>query len=402
MAFKNRIRLPFKLTRPQYAEERQSFRKSDGVTKTLSVVVRKTYEGETDWISEKIHERLKIALAHDNITIEGDKYLGGIAQEGDYEIQWQDFLDYPTAKAKFKVNVTPFDATNSNCQSCEEATQLSVVDDAFESPLEEDTQYTLNVAENDDICCYPALFTITYYNSTYLSSASIDQDGIISIQTKTDLIDATNLLLLTYRVTCPNGGYDEGNVYADINGSLEPACNAPEKLSALLVDSGSASVTWDAPTPAPVQYIWELYDLTNPGPAIQSGTTTDTSLSLTGLSASNDYQIFVKSDCGGNESAFVDDEFTTPASNTSGLLCGRYAVANTEFDTSYYREVTYMDCNGVYQTVRVYGQGQALFCAAQTGPGSPIYIHSNPTESNNNGDSRFATATIIINYVYLC
>lgn len=402
MAFKNRIRLPFKLTRPQFSEERQSFRKSDGVTKTLSVVVRKTYEGETDWIAEKIHERLKIALAHDDIIIEGDKYLGGITQEGDYEIQWQEFLDYPTAKAKFKVNVTPFNAINSNCQSCEEATQLSVVDDTFESPLDEDTEYALNVADNDDICCYPALFSIIYYNATYLSSTTIDQDGVITVQTKTGLTDATNLLLLTYRVTCPNGGYDEGNVYADINGSLEPDCNAPENLSANAVDSGSASVTWDAPTPAPIQYVWELYDLTNPGPAIQTGTTTDTFLTLTGLIESTEYQFFVKSDCGGNTSAFVDDEFTTPAANTSGLLCGRYAVANTAFDTNYYREVTYMDCNGVYQTVRVYGQGQTTFCAAQTGPGSPVYINSNSTESNNDGDVRFVTGTIITNYVYLC
>src|ERR1700749_4669286 len=103
MRFSNRIRLPFKLHKPQFLEDANRYRKANGVTVTLSVVVRKVYEGLTDSIPEKLHERLKIALVHDSVQVEGDKYVGVITQEGDYQIEWQDFLSYPLAQGKFKA-----------------------------------------------------------------------------------------------------------------------------------------------------------------------------------------------------------------------------------------------------------------------------------------------------------
>src|SRR5688572_11990655 len=115
MAFKNRVRLPIKLHKPQFPEETEEYRKANGVTVVLSVVIRKVYEGQTDSLPEKLHERLKIALRHDSVIIEGDKYVGAITQEGSYDIEWIDFLSKPIAQAKFKANVTPFNASNSNC-----------------------------------------------------------------------------------------------------------------------------------------------------------------------------------------------------------------------------------------------------------------------------------------------
>src|SRR5688500_4747561 len=99
MAFTNRVRLPFKLHKPQFVETREDYRKANGETKTLSVVIRKVYEGVTDDMSEKLHERLKIALAHDNVVVEGDRYVGVITQEADYQIEWSDFLSRPIAPA---------------------------------------------------------------------------------------------------------------------------------------------------------------------------------------------------------------------------------------------------------------------------------------------------------------
>jgi len=134
---------------------------------------------ETDWFPEQWHQQLKVALAHDEIRIEGERYLGDISQEGDYQIEWQDSpLRYPTAKAGVKVQVTPFDATNSNCVSCIDALQLSVADDELQGlygePLQEDEDYAIDAAENDEICCYPAVFSLVSFNTDYLDAASID------------------------------------------------------------------------------------------------------------------------------------------------------------------------------------------------------------------------------------
>src|SRR5687768_3265995 len=98
MAFRNRVRLPIKLHKPQFVEESDKYRKANGASVVLSVVIRKIYEGQTDSLPEKLHERLKIALRHDTVIIEGDKYAGAIVQDGSYDIEWIDFLSKPIAQ----------------------------------------------------------------------------------------------------------------------------------------------------------------------------------------------------------------------------------------------------------------------------------------------------------------
>ncbi len=379
----NKVRLPFKITRPQFPEERKVFNKADGSFKTMSAIVRKTYEGETDWFPAEWHERLKIALSHDDVTIEGDKYNGGVSQEGEYDILWSDFLDYPTAKARFKVNVTPFSATNNNCQICEEATQLSLEDDtfvnAYDEPLglAEETEYSLDVSSNDSICCYPPVFSVTSFNSAYLLSAVIDQDGVLTIVTKTGLVDATNVLLVTYRVTCPNGDYDEADVFGNIDGSIE-GCLTPENLA---VDGGpltptSAVVTWEAPSPAPSNdYIWELYETLNPGAPVQSGTSPGFSIVLIDLTPGTDYTFYIKSDCGAIQSEFINIEFSTPVESET---CGSYNLTYTDPEgiSSNFASVTYLNCNSVYQNIQIYHGQTKTVCAQQTGPADPVWIES--------------------------
>lgn len=355
---------------------------ANGTTKTLSVVVRKIYEGATDWLPEKWHERFKMALAHDNVTIEGDKYLGGISQEGDYEIDWQQFLDYPTAPAKFKVNVTPFAATNSNCMTCAEATQLSLVDDVFANaydepiPLQEETTYVLNVADNDDICCYPSVFSLTTYNATYLSAASIDQSGVLSITTKDGLTSANNVLLATYRVTCPNGSYDEASVYGNIDGSVE-GCLAPVNVTLAALTPTSAAVEWEDPSPLPNEYEWKLFEMQTPGTPVQTGTSPTGGVfpSLTGLEDGTEYGFYVRSICDTTNSNFVELLFTTPVNTES---CGRYRIHYSDDSglSTNSVDVTYMDCNSEYQTVTVFNFRSRVICAQQTTPGNPVHIEN--------------------------
>lgn len=363
----------------QFPEERTVFRKANGVTKTLSVVIRHTYEVETDFLPEIWHRRLKIALGHDNISWEGDHYLGGVAQDGDYTIQWPEgVLHYPTAKAECKVQVTPFDATNSNCQTCEEATQLELVDDTVESEiyggdLEEDTDYTASLADNDLICCYPAVFSLVSYNSDYLTSASINAaTGVLSIHTGVDLVSAVGLLIATYRVTCPNGGYDEANVYADIEGTIV-GCLAPSAVEVVDISPDSATANWTESIPGS-DYYWELYEGTSPiGSPVQTGTVTDDTVALTGLTADTEYYFQVRTVCYGSESSFVVVQFDTiPETET----CGEYNVAYDDGtgDPSHSLVVQYRDCSLNLQLVSVFNNSSVIICAGQTSPGVPVAI----------------------------
>lgn len=77
MAFRNRFRLPLELRSPQFIDDQEKFIKANGEIVTLSAIVRKQYDVRTDYMPEKWHERLKIALAHDSVNIEDTRYFGG-------------------------------------------------------------------------------------------------------------------------------------------------------------------------------------------------------------------------------------------------------------------------------------------------------------------------------------
>lgn len=378
MAFSNRIRLPMQLHSAQFPEERQVFRKANGQAKTMSVVVRKTYELETDFLPEHWHQRLKIALAHDSIWWEGERYLGNIAQDGDYNIEWPDsVLHYPTAKGGVKVQVTPFDASNANCQTCEQLNQLNLSDDEAQGiygALQEDQDYTVDTADNDSICCYPAVFSLTSYNSEYLTSASIDSStGVFSFHTGTGLISGNGIVIATYRVTCPDGSYDEADITADFDGTIE-GCRAPSSLSILEQTSNTISFQWIAPEPAPDEYYWEIYSGNSPvGTPINTGTTPSTDTEQIILPEPGTYYFQVRSVCGELNSNFVGMEVGSSAPSEN---CGLYQLDNTNTEDPAYRTVNYIDCNGDSQNVQVLNQSTRLICALQLGAGDPVMINA--------------------------
>lgn len=368
MPFLNRIRLPFYLRRPQFVEDREVFTKADGDIKTLSVVIKKQYEGDTELWPEKIHERFKIALAHDHVSVEGDRYVGAISQEGDYTIEWPDYLDYPIAKAAFKANVTPYDASNSNCGTCDEFTQVVTEDDDI-GIVGEDETVSVAVTDNDAICCYPFELTITSINSDLVASAVVN--GLnIDVTTKTPLTSQNDAVLVTYRVTCDNDQYDEADIIADIDGSIEPECNQPSFLDAGLGADGpgTAAPNWDVPTPTPVGYNYSLYLLPDEVTPIDTGTTTDTSILYADLEP-GDYKFVLIADCGdGNFAAPLEVEFTIGEVSEG---CGQYRLQPIGHGSS--GMVTYMNCSGEFVTVNV-TLPQRIICALENSPGDPVSI----------------------------
>lgn len=381
MAFRNRVRLPFYITRPQFQEERNVFRLSNGTTKVQSVVIRKIYEVEVNYLPEEIHERLKIALAHDTVTIEGFKYLTGtgVVAEADYEIAWlQNMIDYPLAKASFKAEITPYNYSNDNCQTCEEASQLSLEDDTITGPydsLDEGSTTEYNVFENDSICCKPITAEIVIINTLYVDSATIDAtSGIVEIILHATTPSGNNVNLLTYRVTCPNGSYDDADVYANISGS-EEFCEAPGSLDAGSISATGATPNWfNLPSPSPESYNYQLFlasDLFNP---IDSGNTNQTSVNYTDLEPGTCYKFFVQSVCeGGGTSEFISIEFCTAEAETS---CGLYIMSYNDGSgqRGHFTTGSYINCTGTEVNVIVFNMSFQIFCALETSPGVPVYI----------------------------
>lgn len=397
MPFINRYRLPFSLRRPQYQDEKEVFRKANGETVVLSSIVRKQYEGVTDYMPDRLHERLKIALSHELVSVEGEKYFGSVVQEGGYEIAYPDFLDYPLAPAKFNVSVTPYNASASNCGSCEEYSQVVTEDDDI-GTIGEDETVIVPILYNDAICCSPFVIALVTFNSVYVDSCNIVGNTLV-IHTKTGVPTQDNVLLATYRVTCENGMYDEADVRADVEGSTVE-CFIPAALTLVSVTSTTANIDWGS-RPDTCGYNWQLYLASDLGTPVQTGSTSDvvTELELTGLTPATDYVFYLQRDCcDGDLSPFTTRDFTTNPP-VEAETCGEYEVTfeNSCGNPGYYATISYLDCMDSYQNATIYTYNAQNICMKQTEPGTPLYYEIISTNAPPE-----CLANVTANYVGPC
>ena len=377
MPFLNRIRLPLYLKTPQFPTEENRFRLSNGATKTLSVTVRKVYNAQTDYLSETMHQKLVIALSHDTVNIEGDRYLGGVAKDGDYEITWPDFLDYPLGQAAVKLQVTPFDVTNSNCQTCDTMTQLSLVDDEA-GVFTDGEEKVINVYANDNICCYPPSAEIVYINTAYMASVTIDETtGNVTMTALTPVPTVGNIVMATYRVTCPDGSYDEADIYGSINGS-EPECEQPsgfEPFSIPLDPPFTITIPWTDPASPPAGgYEWVLYEAADPGTPIDSGTVAINEVTFTAPAAGTNYIFSVRSVCSeGVYSSYTNIPFATTDSGDPS--CGSFDVTCNDGTVEYnIYSYTFMQCDGTLRTRYITNLGTIAECMLVDGSNNPVYF----------------------------
>lgn len=394
MPYKNRARLPIMFMQPQFPMERSIFRLADGSSRVQSVVIRNTYEGKTDQLPEDWHRKLVIALAHDEVTIENERLMSNVVLDGDYQIDWQDFLNYPIAQANLKVQVTPFDATNSNCQTCEEMAQVVLVDDTTTDVWDEGTTNIFPdvLTDNDSICCYPFTITLVEYNVLYFSSVTIDANGVLTATVIDPAPIIDDVWVATYRVTCDSGAYDEADVYANITGSDVSFCYPAIGASFEASSSTAGIVSWGVPVPIPVgDWIWTLYESSDLGTPIQSGTVAPGAgaVALTGLTAGVDYTISIVSDCGGGNYSIptvLEFSITSFAADT----CGEFTVVYLPSVDAAPQSISYMDCAGVV-TDRVFAVPETVnICMLiVAGAEDPLYFVASSVD-------------ISINYVGLC
>lgn len=398
--FKNRVRLPIFFSKPQFPVEKTTFRKADGSTKVLSTIIRNTYEGKTDQLPEDWHRKLIIALSHNDVSIESERLLSNIVMTGDYAIDWQDFLNYPLGQSLFTVDVTPFDATNSNCQTCSEMTQISLVDDTTDEVWEEGTTHDFPdvLTDNDEICCNPYTIELITFNYLYFSSVTISADGVLTATVIDPAPVVDDVWIARYRVTCANGQYDEANVYGNITGSDVDFCYPPlggdGTLVVIDISNTSVQIVLDAihePIAPGTQWLWELYFTSDLGTLLQSGTMVYPTVDviLTGLVPGISYTFIVKTDCGGgNYSTNVTQLFTITA--LSGPTCGRFMVTYIPAEDPAPQSISYMDCAGVIQNQELaFAQETQICMLIISGEETPLYFVASSTD-------------IAIGYLSLC
>ncbi len=112
----NRVRLPIHFNQPQFIDDGIIYRKTNGQIKVQKKITTKEYQGTTEFFPEHIHEKLKIALSHDQVYVESNKYTGGIYST-DYKIEWDANMCF--APAAFKATATPYIIRNTNCIDCD-------------------------------------------------------------------------------------------------------------------------------------------------------------------------------------------------------------------------------------------------------------------------------------------
>lgn len=379
--FLNRIRLPLYLKTPQFPTEANRFRLSNGESKTLSVTIRKNYTVATDYMSQTMHQRLVVALNHDTVNIEGDRYVGGVSVDGDYEITWPDFLDYPLGQAGIKIQVTPFDMTNDNCKTCDEMSQLALVDDDA-GEIEEGVDTVINVFANDSICCFPIVAVITYFNTAYLDDVVIDVNGNVTIVPKNVAADVGSIVMATYRVTCPGGAYDEADIYASINGS-EPVCEQPGGVGIDIISAPpppfDVTIEWVTPAIDPATgYEWELYRVDTPGAPIQTGTTAVKQVVLSVPDPGTDYAFYVRTVCSeGVYSIYTQFLFTTPSAASN--FCDRFSVSCDDgtVEPNVYN-FSFMDCAGDIQNYTIVNLQTKEYCMLTDDFTQPVYFEADP------------------------
>lgn len=116
--FKNKVRLPLYLTRPQLPSDKEDYRKSDLTYQNLSEVVRKEFILKTDYLSDYTHEKIKIALASDDLIIENEnaRVNDNFLSRNDYNIEWNEDIELKQAQAICTLVLSEALAyRNSNC-----------------------------------------------------------------------------------------------------------------------------------------------------------------------------------------------------------------------------------------------------------------------------------------------
>lgn len=132
-----------------------------------------------------------------------------------------------------------------------------------------------------------------------------------------------------------------------------PTCNQPTDITVTDITDTSAMLNWTAPNPAPTGGYEYIVQLDNSGyPGASTGTqTSQTNVLVENLIQNTDYEVYVKSICSTNGSAWEG-----PILFTTDMTVGisEHNAASFKFYPNPVKDVLNVSCNGLIQQVTIY------------------------------------------------
>lgn len=136
-----------------------------------------------------------------------------------------------------------------------------------------------------------------------------------------DAYAAQNIRIAYRVVSGPTDGADDTDIFVDnFQIRLTPSCVEPVNLVSSGYSATTASISWDATSPAPTVGYQYIVSTSNATPTTAGTATTSTFAALTGLLPQTTYYVFVRSDCGTGSFSY----WTGPISFTT--LCTPVSV----------------------------------------------------------------------------
>jgi hypothetical protein len=113
----NAIRLPMYAVNPAFDIEQKTYVRSNGVRTKVFARLAKKYKFVTDFLTEELHQKLVVALNHDNVLIAtSTDYQLECTFENEYNQDFPSIMQGMNVwPADFQVYETPFNEINNNC-----------------------------------------------------------------------------------------------------------------------------------------------------------------------------------------------------------------------------------------------------------------------------------------------
>ncbi len=112
---KNKLWFPMYTYKSGYPEDRKIYLKSNKSYKLLKASIEKEWEAFVNYMPDKIHDRIVVAMAHDNVYFLNATINDFVFKKDAYDIDWDDNVLVDVATAKFHVE-HQFAGRNSNCE----------------------------------------------------------------------------------------------------------------------------------------------------------------------------------------------------------------------------------------------------------------------------------------------
>jgi Fibronectin type III domain. len=157
--------------------------------------------------------------------------------------------------------------------------------------------------------------TFVSFGTTYTANSA----SVVGNYTVNNITAPAGITTMAFKHIGPNG---YSILIDDVVYELMPSCVEPTALAVSGITSASAAISWTATSPAPASGYEYYYSTTNTAPTGSGTATSNSTESLSSLTPSTTYYVWVRSNCGSSTSTWVGPvSFTTLATPPANDNC---------------------------------------------------------------------------------